>query len=125
VREKISKIAIILNQSGMHKFTAWSSKGCNLDQYNYVFSVDKKDGKTNPVFNVKIHDENFRVMAESGASVNILSEHDYMKFLDKPRLEKSDLKLFAYGIKKNLPVIGKLSVLVESCRKCLLKHSML
>lgn len=49
---------------------------------------------------------NFNFLIDSGASVNILDEKDYLQLKPKPLLEKSTVKIFPYDTNTPIPVVG-------------------
>ena len=71
----------------------------------YTLAV-QSDGKV-PKIKVKVDTKPIEFVIDSGASVNIIDELTYRK-LGVP-LSESKIKLYAYGAKKPLCVIGKMS----------------
>jgi hypothetical protein len=67
-----------------------------------------------PFFNVTISGMKVRVMADSGATVNILNYHDYCKLSPQPPLVSSKTKIFPYMSKEPLFVCGKFQTKLKS-----------
>ena len=82
----------------------------------YTFKLNSGKPKQ-PLFDVKICDTPYTVMADSGASINVLDEKDYQKLLKKPRLVKTDVKVYPYQSSKPLVVLGQFHATIESKRK--------
>lgn len=82
------------------------------DDNGYVYTVHDKEEHT-PVFELKVNGSPMRFMADSGASVNIMSESDYNDMPSKTPLRTTQAKVFAYG-HDPLKVIGTFTATVES-----------
>ena len=48
------------------------------------------------LFTIKVHDTPVTVMADSGASINILDEKKYHRLPNRPTLEPSSVKIYDY-----------------------------
>jgi hypothetical protein len=92
-----------------------------VDQENYdsgseyAFIVNEKDSNEN--IEIKVGGVELSVIIDSGASVNVISNAVWEKLKEnkiKCKSEKSDKKLYAYGSKTPLSVMGKFS-----CNVCL------
>ena len=70
-----------------------------------------------PKFQVKVNGSLITIMADTGASVNILDELSYDKLETKPKLFKVNEKIFPYGSNTPLPVIGKCQCEIETAKK--------
>ena len=70
-----------------------------------------------PRFRIKLNGTLITIMADTGASVNLLDESSFAKLKEKPRLEVAKEKIFPYGTVKPLPIIGKCQCEVESEKK--------
>ena len=69
---------------------------------------------------MKFGETEVRMLTDSGASVNIIDKTDYELLshkLSSLNLEKSRIKLHAYGASKPLTVVGKVQASVESKRQ--------
>ena len=56
-------------------------------------------------------------MADTGASVNILDEVAFAKLKLKPKVDKTNEKIFPNGSNKPLPLVGKCKCEVETEKK--------
>ena len=63
------------------------------DDEVYTFSLSTKTPKDQPLFKIKVHDTSITVMAECGASINILDEKEYHKLPNRPSLQPSSVKI--------------------------------
>ena len=70
-----------------------------------------------PKFTIRINETPIDVMADTGASVNILDEVAFAKLRTKPKLNKTNEKIFPYGSNKPLPLVGKCKRKVETEKK--------
>ena len=59
-----------------------------------------------PHFNVKVNGMQFRFLADSGSTVNILSHEDFNRISPKPVLRASNKTIRAYGDRSSIPVVG-------------------
>ncbi|XP_014680992.1 PREDICTED: uncharacterized protein LOC106820907 [Priapulus caudatus] len=60
-----------------------------------------------PLFSVNIAGTPVRVIADSGASVNVLNETDYLAVKNKPKLTHSNSRVYPYMLVKPLNLLGK------------------
>ena len=79
----------------------------------YTFSLSTKTRKDQPLFKIKVQDVPIMVMADSGASINILDEKEYHKLPNRPCLEPSRVKIYGYQSKVPLQVLGKISTMLK------------
>ena len=71
-----------------------------------------------PQFKVKINGTPLTVMADTGASVNLLDEVSFAKLrLIQPEIGKANVKIFPYGSDKQLTLVGKCQCEVETDTK--------
>ena len=80
----------------------------------YTFSLSTKTLKDQPFFKIKVRGTPVTMMADSGASINILDEKEYRRLPNRPNLEPSSLKIYAYQSKVPLRVLGKFTTALES-----------
>lgn len=59
----------------------------------YTFSLSTKTLKDQPLFKIKVHEMPVTIMADSGASINILDEKEYRRLPNCPKLELSSVKI--------------------------------
>jgi hypothetical protein len=86
----------------------------------YVFStltVSAMSYQKLPKFKVKINGTSINVMADTGASLNILDEATFTKLRTKSKLSGTNEKIFPYGPNKPLPLVGKCDCEVETEKK--------
>ena len=80
----------------------------------YTFSLSTKTLNDQPLFRIKVHDTPVTIMADSGASINILDEKEYHRLTNRPKLEPSSVKIYGYRSKVPLRVLGKFHTTLES-----------
>ena len=112
---------------GKHRARLVDSKGPSDDEAvtpatvesdsseEYTFNTGAQGTQTaKPIFQVKIMDTPIRIMADSGATVNILSKKDFDGLKEKPKLTKTNVKVYPFMSSKPLNICGKLRVSVAS-----------
>ena len=60
----------------------------------YTFSLIMKILKDQPLFKIKVHDMPVTIMADSGASINILDEKEYRRLPNCLKREPSSVKIY-------------------------------
>ena len=80
----------------------------------YTFFLSTKTLKDKPLFKIKVHDMPVTIVADSGASINILDEKEYRRLPNCPKLEPSSVKIYGHQSKVPLGVLGKFSTTLES-----------
>ena len=84
--------------------SAYESDGSSDD---YVFAA--RGGGNLPCFDILVgkSKQQLRFLADSGASVNLISKQTFENMSPKPTLETSSSKIFAYGSNTPIAVIGR------------------
>lgn len=80
----------------------------NQDEYTFFIGAIEGDTSSRPYFNIQLNNSKIKMMADSGASVNILSEKDYHQIQNKPSMENTSVKIFPYMSKNPLKTLGKI-----------------
>jgi hypothetical protein len=84
---------------------------CDLsDDDEYTFRLTDTTNMTvndKPLFRINISGTPLEIMADSGASVNVLNEKDYHAVKDKPKLIHSNSRVYPYMSPKPLNLLGK------------------
>ncbi len=90
------------------------------DDIAYTFSVNST-GKTKsqPMFEIIIHDTPLTIMADSGASVNVLDEKDYRALTKPPALQQTKVKIHPYKSSESLAVLGKFTTVLKFNSTCI------
>ena len=70
------------------------------------------------MFQVIVHDTPLTIMADSGASVNVLDEKDYQSLTKPPTLQQTKVKIHAYKSSESLTVLGKFTTVVKFKSTC-------
>ena len=80
-----------------------------------MFNIGKALKKA-PQVKLKIEGLYVTMLCDSGASVNIIDEHVYDKLANKVVLRRTREKLYAYGSKSPLPLLGKFQPQLKQSR---------
>ena len=83
----------------------------------YLFAVRSNYKEEKPIIQVKVNSTPLALMADSGATINVLDETDYRKLADPLKLKSTNIKTYAYQSDKPLHVLGKFSATIESKSK--------
>ena len=79
------------------------------DETVYSITCDKK---TSPVFTVSVNDETVEILADSGASVNLIDQNTYNQMVNKPKLCFANAKIMNYSGQK-VPIMGKFRAVIK------------
>ena len=74
--------------------------------------------KSQPMFQVIVHDSPLTIMADSGASVNVLDEKDYQSLAKPPTLQQTKVKIHACKSSVSLTVLGKFTTVLKFKSTC-------
>ena len=87
----------------------------STDSEEYIFRIEECDQvASKPMFEVKISNTPIYIMADSGATVNILSKKDYNSLEPKPKLSNTFTQVFPYMSNKPLELQGNFKAKVTS-----------
>ena len=98
-------------RSTLHKVSEEESSD---EEEVYTFSLGTKALKDQPFFKIKVCGTPVTMMADSGASINILDEKEYRRLPNRPNLEPSSVKIYGYQSEVPLRVVGKFTAALES-----------
>ena len=83
-----------------------------------MYSIHRNQvNNVNAKIKLKLESKHIKLQIDSGASANIISEKVFNSLHTNAKLTKSEVKLFAYGATKPLPVIGWFQGLIETRKK--------
>ena len=89
------------------------------DDIAYTFSVNTTGKmKSQPMFQVIVHDTPLTIMADSGASVNVLDEKDYQSLTKPLTLQQTKVKIHAYKSSESLTVLEKFTTVLKFKSAC-------
>jgi len=77
------------------------------DDEDYAYHINSRPQNESPQFNIRIGNDSVSMMADSGASVNLLSNADYQNMRNPPDLQRSAARIFAYGDKSPIATHGE------------------
>ena len=73
---------------GVQNLVDENSSSEESDDIAYIFSVNSiSKEQSHPMFKIVVHDTPVTIMADSGASVNVLDENDYRALTNRPMLK--------------------------------------
>ena len=79
----------------------------------YIYSISRSKIANQPKFEVKLNGSSITVIADSGASVNIIDEQDFGRLRHRSPLSLATSRVLPYGSNSSLPVIGTFNAVVE------------
>ena len=98
-------------QTVAHVESGFSSK----EEYEYVYTVNYIDNKKPPMCEVQINGKAVEMIIDTGASVNLLDEKTFRRInCGNTALKPAHTKIYSYGSKAPLPLLGTLSATVTS-----------
>ena len=80
---------------------------------NYVFSVGATAGSKQPTTTVLIQGTRIKLIIDSGSSINIIDEKQWLSMRDRPLLRQAQSPIYAYGSKQPINIIGIFDSTVE------------
>ncbi|XP_046328438.2 uncharacterized protein K02A2.6-like [Haliotis rufescens] len=83
------------------------------DEDEFVFLSQGEKTKS-PKFTMKINGQPVIMLADSGASINTISKTVYQSLRPKPNLQECRTKVFPYGKKKPVHVLGRFTATIAS-----------
>ena len=84
----------------------------HTDEDGYVFTMSESYRKS-PNFDIILCGSKLRALADTGASVNTISESDYHKLKEKPNLKQSKECVYSYASIQPLNVAGQFTAVVH------------
>ncbi|XP_062610353.1 uncharacterized protein K02A2.6-like [Saccostrea cucullata] len=96
---------------------------CNSDSDSesceYLFGLDQINSitKRQPRIKVEINGIPVSVLVDTGSSINVVDECTFKKLENKVKLRKADTRVFAYGSKTTLDIMGKFQATIENKNK--------
>ena len=77
-----------------------------LSSPEYVFSVYGEACPKHPRTSILLNDMQVKVLIDSGAAVNIISENIDNMLWPQPEMKVANIKIFSYGSKHALPIMS-------------------
>ena len=88
---------------------------------DYTFPVNTNGKmKSQPMFQVIVHDTPLTIMSDSGASVNVLDEKGYQLLTKPPTLQQTKVKIHAYKSSEFLKDLGKFTTVLKFKSTCVI-----
>ena len=94
-----------------------TSSSASEDEYVFTTAV-KKNVRSGvyPTATITIGKENINFVLDTGATVNLIEESDYLRLKDV-KLKKASTKIFPYDSQVRLKILGKFETVVETNEK--------
>ena len=70
-----------------------------------------------PTIKVKVEGHAFRMLVDTGSSINVIDEKAYNAIKPKPTLNKTDTKVYAYGSTEAVKIMGQFQAMIETQNK--------
>ena len=110
------------NRRSVNQVEKTNACDTSSDSEDYVFGMQEEENvnavkSKQPSLNVTVNGLNVRMLVDTGSSINVLDENTYQKFQVKPKLLKTDTKVFTYGSNTNFPLLGKFIGTLETQHK--------
>ena len=84
----------IRNVRSVQNLVDEKSSSEELDDIAYTFSVSSTSKEqSQPMFKIIVHDTTVTIMADSGASVNVLDERDYRALTNRPMVKQTKVRI--------------------------------
>ena len=108
-----ARLVDIKGPSGSKALTPPTAESNSSEEYTVNISAQKSQ-TAKPIFQVKMMDTPIRIMADSGATVNILSKKDFDGLKKKAQLTKTNVKVYPYISSKPQDLCSKLRASVAT-----------
>src|SRR5208282_2445659 len=86
------------------------------DEYVFRIGATSGHGTTQPRIDVIIEGTVMNLILDTGASVNILDESAFKSLKNKPKLNRQNAKIYAYGCHP-ISILGKFDTAIESANR--------
>ncbi|XP_053380302.1 uncharacterized protein K02A2.6-like [Mercenaria mercenaria] len=100
-----------------HNLNDYSSSDDSDQSDNYAFGLTVNAMSRRPYVSALVNGHNVKFLIDTGSSVNVLDQETYNKMNPKPKLQKPNLKVFAYGTDSHVKLLGKFVTTVETKQK--------
>ncbi|XP_053383702.1 uncharacterized protein LOC128549937 [Mercenaria mercenaria] len=107
--------------------TMKSRKTNNLNDYsssddsdqsdNYAFGLTVNAMSRRPYVSASVNGHNVKFLTDTASSVNVLDQETYNKMNPKPKLQRLNMKVFAYGTDSHVKLLGKFVTTFETKQK--------
>ena len=85
---------------------------------NYLFGLSSLNAMTSrPKIRIHVNEHPVKILIDTGSSINVMDESTYKSMKQKPKLCKSDTKVYAYGANEKVSLLGKFQTTVETSDK--------
>ena len=74
---------------------------------NYLFRLSSLNAMTSqPKIRIHVNEHPVNTLIDMRSSINVMDESTYKSMKQKPKLYKSDTKVYAYGANENVSLLG-------------------
>ena len=88
----------------------------NIESNHFVFNVNKLEIQSCPTFDITNEGSKLNVLADSGATINLMSYQTFKSLKNNPYLVTSNVNVYAYGSKIPLRVIAQFTTQIQNIR---------
>ena len=108
-RRRVRRIA----SRSQEETSSSSSSSCDSTDSDFAYTLNPNLQQRIPYAQIKINDAPVNMVIDTGASVDIIDEHT-LKTLSPVCLQRSTARIFAYGAKRTLPILGQFKARLKS-----------
>lgn len=94
-----------------------TARDSSSSEEKYLFVVNSDTGVPQPKTDIKLNGVTVPVLIDSGAAVNVVNEGVFNTLDPQPKLTTANIKIFSYGSKTALPIVGKFTCNVQATTK--------
>ena len=92
-----------------------TEESSNSSEEDYVYAVNNKNN-TSPAVNVTVLSHAFKIIVDTGATINVIDENTYAK-MKETDLHPTNIKAFAYNSPKPVKFLGKFDAVIETKKR--------
>ena len=92
-----------------------TEESSNSSEEDYVYAVNNKNN-TSPAVNVTVLSHAFKIIVDTGATINVIDENTYAK-MKETDLRPTNIKAFAYNSPKPVKFLGKFDAVIETKKR--------
>ena len=92
-----------------------TEESSNSSEEDYVYAVNNKNN-TSPSVNVTVLSHVFKIIVDTGATINVIDENTYAK-MKETDLRPTNIKAFPYNSPKPVKFLGKFDAAIETKKR--------
>ena len=111
------QVRLVDNEESSHHSQEYDDDDHSDCEDQYAFTLIN-DHMKQPSIVISIQGTSVKFIIDSGSSCNIMDQASFLQLEIQPKLTLSKSKLFTYGSKEPMHIIGKFSAVIEANNKC-------